>query len=163
MKMIPVQLKIALLVIGTIALYAAIGQQLPQRELPPTMTIDVDPNATPEQLAELGQFIAEGKGLCRTCHTVGNAGSARFPDLAGIAETAATRVEGLGALQYLAQSIYQPNEYIVPGYDSGMPCASQPPVALSDAEIITLIAYLQSLGGTPTVTVRTTKAELGVE
>jgi hypothetical protein len=36
-----------------------------------------------------------------------------------------------------------------------MPTISQPPIGLTDQEILTVIAYLQSLGGTPTVTLQT--------
>ena len=36
-----------------------------------------------------------------------------------------------------------------------MPPINQPPIGLSDKEILCVIAYLQSLGGTPTVTLET--------
>ena len=36
-----------------------------------------------------------------------------------------------------------------------MPVISKPPIGLSDQEILTVIAYLQSLGGTPSVTMAT--------
>jgi hypothetical protein len=36
-----------------------------------------------------------------------------------------------------------------------MPEINKPPIGLSDEEILTVIAYLQSLGGTPTVTLKT--------
>ena len=54
-----------------------------------------------------------------------------------------------------AESMYDPNAYVVEGFVAGMPQVSRPPVALSDQEILTVIAYLQSLGGTPTVTMDT--------
>jgi hypothetical protein len=37
-----------------------------------------------------------------------------------------------------------------------MPTINKPPIGLTDQEILCVIAYLQSLGGTPTVTLKTT-------
>ncbi len=37
-----------------------------------------------------------------------------------------------------------------------MPGINKPPIGLSDQEILCVIAYLQTLGGTPTVTLQTT-------
>jgi len=65
---------------------------------------------------------------------------------------AATRRPGLSDVDYLAQSIYDPNLYIVPGFNPGMPVINKPPIGLSDQEILAVIAYLQSLGGKTTVT-----------
>jgi len=36
-----------------------------------------------------------------------------------------------------------------------MPTINKPPIGLTDQEILCVIAYLQSLGGTPTVTLQT--------
>ena len=36
-----------------------------------------------------------------------------------------------------------------------MPPANQPPIGLSDQEILCVIATLQSMGGSPTVTIQT--------
>lgn len=163
MKGVPVPIKIALLVLGTTALYTYIGQLVPQKEVLPPQVIEIAKTTTTEQLVDIGKGIAEGKGLCFTCHTVGKSGSLRFPDLAGIAQTAASRIEGLSSLQYLAHSIYHPDEYIVPGFNPGMPVINKPPIGLTDDEILAVLAYLQSLGGTPDVTMETTLAELGVE
>ena len=72
-------------------------------------------------------------------------------------------MEGKDALGYMAHSIYFPDEFIVDGFNPGMPKINKPPIGLSDQEILTVLAYLQSLGGTPTVTAETTLAELGIE
>ena len=162
MKLIP--LKIAALVLGATALYTYIGQLVPQKEvLPPEPTIEIAAEATPAELAEIGLGLAEGKGLCFTCHTLGKSGALRFPDLAGIATLAETRIEGMSGLHYMAQSIYDPDAFIVDGYNKGMPKIHKPPIGLSDPEILAVIAYLQSLGGTPDVTPATTLADLGIE
>lgn len=163
---IPVPLKIAGLVLASTGLYTYIGQLVPQKQvLPPPPALEIDANATPEDLANLGVGIAEGKGLCLTCHTTGKGGTPglRFPDLDGIATRAETRIEGMSGLHYLAQSIYDPDAYIVDGFNPGMPRIHKPPIGLTDPEILTVLAYLQSMGGTPTVTLETTLADLGVE
>ena len=161
---IPIPLKIAALVLGTTGLYTYIGQLVPQKQvLPPEPEINIPAGSTPSELAEMGLALAEGKALCFTCHTIGKSGSLRFPDLDGIAARAESRIEGLGALEYLAQSIYDPDVYIVDGFNPGMPRIDKPPIGLSDQEILTVLAYLQSLGGTPTVTAETTLVELGIE
>jgi hypothetical protein len=42
-----------------------------------------------------------------------------------------------------------------------MPAANQPPIGLTDQEILSVIAALQALGGTPTVTLKTTHRYYG--
>jgi hypothetical protein len=95
------------------------------------------------------------KGLCFTCHTIGKSGALRFPDLAGVGERALTRVPGLSDVEYFAQTLYDPNAFIVPGFNPGMPVINKPPIGLTDQEILCVMAYLQTLGGTPTVTLQT--------
>ena len=51
--------------------------------------------------------------------------------------------------------MYEPNAFIVPGFNPAMPPINQPPIGLTDQEILCVIAYLQTLGGTPTVTLQT--------
>jgi mono/diheme cytochrome c family protein len=160
---VPVPLKIAALVVGATALYTYIGQLVPQKEVQPPQETVMSDDMTTDDLVRVGQEVAQGKGLCFTCHTIGKSGALRFPDLDGIGTRAATRIEGQNAVQYLAHSIYDPNGYIVEGFTAGMPAINKPPIGLNDQEILAVIAYLQSLGGTPSVTLATTKAELGME
>jgi hypothetical protein len=160
---VPVPLRIVGLVLGVSGLYTYIGQLVPQKMvLPPVETVMRD-DMTTDDLVRVGSDIAAGKGLCFTCHTVGKSGALRFPDLDGIGSRAATRIAGLDALHYLAQSIYHPDEFIVEGFTRGMPQINKPPIGLTDQEILAVIAFLQSLGGEPSVTMATTRAELGVE
>ena len=51
--------------------------------------------------------------------------------------------------------MYEPDAFVVPGFNPGMPAINRPPIGLTDQEILCVIAYLQSLGGTPTVTLQT--------
>jgi mono/diheme cytochrome c family protein len=150
---IPVTLKIGVLTVATTAFYSMVGQLVPQKEVHPPEETELSEDMTEDQLLAAGREIMEGKGLCFTCHTVGkSSGPLRFPDLEGVGERAATRVAGLSAVDYLAQSLYEPNAYIVEGFNPGMPTINKPPVGLTDEEIRAVIAYLQSLGGEVTVT-----------
>jgi mono/diheme cytochrome c family protein len=87
------------------------------------------------------------QNACGACHTLGSlsAGMAA-PNLTQIGTTAATRVEGLSAEEYLLQSILDPNTFVVPDCPSA-PCA--PNVmpqnfgeTLSDEQLSDLVAFL---------------------
>lgn len=153
---IPHIVRIGALVVATTAFYTYVGQMVPQKEvLPPEETVIGTELTTPE-LVEVGREIMEGKGLCLTCHTIGGTGALRFPDLAGIGAQAQSRVPGLSDVEYLAQSMYEPTAFVVEGFPPAMPPVNQPPIGLTDQEILCVIAALQALGGTPTVTLKTT-------
>jgi hypothetical protein len=155
---IPVVPRIGALVIASTAFYGYVGQMVPQSEVQPPEAIVIRADLTTDEMVEIGREVTETKGLCRTCHTIGQTGALRFPDLAGIATRGAERVPGLGAVDYFAQSMYEPDAFIVPGFNPGMPTINRPPIGLTDQEILCVIAYLQSLGGTPTVTLQTSHA-----
>jgi mono/diheme cytochrome c family protein len=158
---VPVTVRIGALVLVTTAFYGYVGQMVPQKEVQPPQEIAVASDLTTADMVTVGRQIMEGKGLCVTCHTIGKTGALRFPDLEGVAIRAKTRVPGLSDVEYLAQTMYDPNAYIVPGFNPGMPAINKPPIGLTDQEILCVMAYLQSLGGTPTVTLQTTHRYLG--
>ena len=153
---IPLVPRIGALVLATTSFYAYVGQMVPQSEVqPPPTEIVIRADLTTAQMVTVGREIMDTKGLCFTCHTVGRTGALRFPDLAGVAARATERVPGLSDVEYFAQSMYEPDAFIVPGFNPGMPAINRPPIGLTDQEILCVIAYLQSLGGTPTVTLQT--------
>lgn len=153
---IPLPARIGVLVLATTGFYTYVGQLVPQKEvLPPQETV-LASDLTTADMVTVGREIMEGKGLCITCHTIGKTGALRFPDLDGVAARAANRVPGLSDVEYFAQSMYEPDSYIVEGFNPGMPVINKPPIGLTDEEILCVIAYLQTLGGTPTVTLQTT-------
>jgi mono/diheme cytochrome c family protein len=152
---VPIVVKIAVLTVAATAFYTYVGQLVPQKEVQPPQETQMAADMTTADLVGIGQELFEGKGMCTTCHTLGRSGALRFPDLAGIGGRAAGRVAGESEIEYLAQSLYQPEAYIVPGFNPGMPAINRPPIGLTDDEIRAVIAYLQSLGGTPTVTMQT--------
>jgi hypothetical protein len=152
---VPVMVRIGALVVATTAFYAYVGQMVPQKEVQPPAEIVLKTDLTTAEMAKVGREIMEGKGLCLTCHTIGKSGALRFPDLAGVDVRAKTREPGLTDIDYFAQAMYEPNAFIVPGFNPGMPTINKPPIGLTDQEILCVMAYLQSLGGTPTVTLQT--------
>jgi mono/diheme cytochrome c family protein len=158
---LPLPARIAALVLATTAFYTWVGQLVPQKEVQPPEETVMSTDMTTADMVTIGREIMEGKGLCVTCHTIGQTGALRFPDLEGIGARAATRIPGLSDVEYLAQSLYEPDSYIVEGFNPGMPVVNKPPIGLTDQEILSVIAYLQSLGGTPTVTLQTTHRYYG--
>jgi mono/diheme cytochrome c family protein len=152
---VPLVLRIGILVLATTGFYTYVGQMVPQKEVQPPQEIAVGTDLTTADMVKVGRQIMEGKGLCLTCHTIGKTGALRFPDLEGVDVRAKSRVAGLSDVEYFAQSMYEPNSFVVPGFPPGMPTVNQPPIGLTDQEILCVIAYLQTLGGSPTVTLQT--------
>lgn len=152
---VPVGVNVALLVVGTTLFYTYVGQLVPQKQLLPPADVEIAADLTTEQMVKVGFEVVQQKGLCLTCHTIGKSGTLRFPDLAGVGDRAKTREPGKSDIEYLAESLYHPEAFIVPGFNPGMPVINKPPIGLSDKEILTVIAWLQSLGGTPSVTMQT--------
>ena len=153
---IPHTFRVGLLVIAATSFYTYVGQMVPQKEvLPPQETV-IPANLSQADMAKVGREIMDGKGLCLTCHTIGKTeGPFRFPDLANVDVRAKTREAGFSDVDYFAQTLYEPNAFIVPGFNPGMPVINKPPIGLTDQEILCVIAYLQTLGGATTVTLQT--------
>jgi hypothetical protein len=153
---VPLVVRIGALVLATTAFYTYVGQMVPQKEVLPPQETALGGDMTTADMVKIGREIMEGKGICLTCHTIGKSGALRFPDLQGIGANAKTRVPGLSDVEYLAQSMYEPTAFVVQGFPPAMPPVNVPPIGLSDQEILCVIAALQALGGTPTVTLKTT-------
>lgn len=158
---IPPSVNIVVLAVATTAFYTLVGQLVPQKEVPAPEVMEISKDISTEEMIEIGKGIAQGKGICLTCHTIGRSGALRFPDLEGIGTRAASRIPGLNGVQYLVQSLYEPDAYVVEGFNPGMPTINKAPIGLTDDEILTVIAYLQSLGGSPSVTMETKHAYNG--
>jgi hypothetical protein len=152
---IPHIIRIGALVVATTGFYAYVGQMVPQKEVQPPKETALGAGMTTDDMVKVGREIMEGKGLCLTCHTIGKTGALRFPDLQGVDLRAKSRVPGLSDVEYFAQSLYEPTAFVVPGFPPAMPPINQPPIGLTDQEILCVIAALQTLGGTPTVTLQT--------
>jgi hypothetical protein len=161
---VPHPLRIGVLVVATTAFYGYVGQMVPQKEVQPPQEIAIRTDLTTADMVTLGRQIMETKGLCFTCHTIGKSGALRFPDLDGVDVRAKNHEGGrpnVSDVEYFAESLYEPNSFIVPGFNPGMPTINKPPIGLTDQEILCVIAYLQTLGGTATVTLQTTHRYYG--
>ncbi len=158
---VPLLLRIGALVLATTGFYTYVGQMVPQKEVQPPKETALGGDMTTADMVKVGREIMDGKGICLTCHTIGKTGALRFPDLQGIGAKANSRVAGLSDVEYLAQSMYEPAAFVVPGFPPAMPPVNQPPIGLTDQEILCVIAALQTLGGTPTVTLKTTHRYYG--
>lgn len=126
--------------------YAFAASLVPEES---TATVNIgDIERTPDEFVAAGEIIFNGKGKCNTCHTLDtSAPPGRCPDLTDIGTRAATQQPGKTAKEYLIESTYEPHKFLVPGYGNIMPPVWKPPISLTELEIETVIAFLQSQGG----------------
>jgi cytochrome c553 len=99
-----------------------------------------------ERLFSGQEHFANSDALaCGTCHVVSGSQSAGLgPSLAGIASTAATRVAGQSAEQYLRTSLVATDAYLTEGYQEGIMPRTYAKT-LSDQELSDLVAYMLTL------------------
>ena len=130
--------------------YTYVGYWVPQKETHPPKKVELTNDMSPEELAEKGRELVQagGKGTCTNCHITP---FSRAPKLEGVGALAKTRIKGMRDVDYLADSMYKPNDYVVPKFPAIMP---KNPGNLKFKEVVAVIAYLQSLGGKPTVTLK---------
>jgi putative heme-binding domain-containing protein len=55
----------------------------------------------------------------------------------------------MSATEYLVESLTDPSAHLVQGYKDEMPIIYAPPISLDPDELISVVLYLQSVGGTP--------------
>jgi len=145
-------LKIVGIVLGTLAVYTLIANKIPQvqSEVPQTLTLGA--NVTPEQLVAAGEKVFNGIGGCTTCHGLGTRAPNLLTDEKGtgpIGVRCGKREAGKNCKQYLYESLDQPTAYVVAGYQPIMPIMTK---QLSPAQVWSVIAFLESQGGTVDVT-----------
>ena len=145
----------ALVVLGFFVWFA---NWIPQTRWEPPEKQEIGSTMTPIQLAKVGQTIVRQRG-CLTCHTIeptaGVKGQGRGPNLANIAVRRVHGIEGGPdvLVDYLLQALYEPEAVLVQGYGNIMPVSTSPPAKLSYDEVVAVVNYLQSLGGTPSIRV----------
>ncbi|MDX1673378.1 MAG: c-type cytochrome [Longimicrobiales bacterium] len=154
-------LKVLSVVLVTVALYTGVANWIPQVESAPPEELSFTGDVSAEELVAAGEELFLGAGGCAACHGSGT----RAPnlrtsedDLGTIGERCDDRVSGEDCKTYLHESLVNPTAYVVEGYGAIMPDASR---TLSPAQIWSLVAYLQSLGGEVTVTGADIQAEPG--
>jgi mono/diheme cytochrome c family protein len=145
-------LRVLAVVLGTVAAYTLLANAIPQveSEVPEELTFTGD--VSPEQLIEAGEELFNGAGGCTACHGLGTRAPNLLTDQGGLGAIGARcgqRVEGEDCKAYLHQSMVDPNAYVVEGFQPIMPDMSR---TLSEAQIWSMIAFLQSQGGEVTVT-----------
>ncbi len=131
-----------------IALFWGFSNWIPQGPWEPPQKMEVGADMTPVQLVVIGETLVKDRG-CLLCHTVesgvGVAGRGRAPNLFGIG------ARDLSTVDYLVESLYEPEAYLVEGFPDIMPSAVAPPAKLEYEEVVAVVNYLMSLGSTPTV------------
>lgn len=101
----------------------------------------------PEPSSRLASPVFRGQtafisGGCNACHAIpGLSDAAVGPSLAEIKTTAAERVPGLAAEDYIRQSIMEPNAYVVEGYQENL-MPDNFSERFSDQQIDDLITFL---------------------
>jgi cytochrome c2 len=81
---------------------------------------------------------------CTTCHALDAGVILVGPSLAGVGARAGAQVEGLSAEEYLAQSIREPDAFLVEGYGSGL-MTSTYGAQFTDQQVADLVAYMMTL------------------
>jgi mono/diheme cytochrome c family protein len=115
------------------AFYAWFGYSIPQSAWEAPKRVEISRQMSPAELAQVGKEIFKKAG-CGVCHsTTGE--RLRGPDLSRIG--AEWDPQSMAAILYMGTDI--------------MPPATGPPANLTHEEITALIAYMQTLGATPTV------------
>src|SRR5437867_1283059 len=145
-------LKIVGVVLGTLALYTLIANKIPQVQSEVPQALSLGANVTPEQLVAAGEKVFNGIGGCTTCHGLGTRAPNLLTDETGtgpIGVRCAKREPGKSCKQYLYESLDQPTAYVVAGYQPIMPVMTK---QLSPAQVWSVIAFLESQGGTVDVT-----------
>ena len=150
-----VALPITILVVLTCVAYTCVGRLVPQEEQHPPQSAGAAASA--DDLAAAGKGIFTGS--CAQCHGApGAGGTDRAPDVDGVATRAESRAkeraEETGneytADDYLAESLVDPGAYLV-ARDSGDKYGNIMSFKLRPIQTLSVLAYLQSLGGTPSV------------
>ena len=153
----PVGLNVVALVVGTTLFYTYIGQLVPQKQIMPPPVIEISSRDDARRARQDRRQDRARQGdvpdLPHDRPARRRAASLPRPRRRGGArEDAHSRA--LSQVHYFAQTLCEPDAYIVPGFAKGMPTINKPPIGLSDAELHAVIACLQSQGGEPTITLK---------
>lgn len=145
-------LKVLLVVIGTVGFYTLLANSIPQVESAVPQELTLSAEASVEELVAAGEEIYTGSGGCTACHGLGTRAPNLLSDEGGtglIGERCNQRQPAMTCKEYLHTSLVSPGDYVVQGYEPIMPDVSR---TLSPAQVWALVAYLENIGGTVTVT-----------
>jgi mono/diheme cytochrome c family protein len=142
-----------LLVAGLVlGFYTTVAHIIPQLQSEVAESVSLGANLTPEALVAAGEKIYHGAGGCITCHGLGTRAPNLLTDHAGegaIGARCGRRKPGMDCKAYLYESLTQPAAYVVKGFEPIMPDMRR---QLTEEQIWSVIAFLQSQGGEVTVT-----------
>jgi mono/diheme cytochrome c family protein len=144
-------LKVGVIVVGTVGFYTLLANSIPQVESDVPKELSFTGAVTPEQLVAAGSELYQGAGGCTACHGLGTRAPNLLADEGGTGQIGArcsSRVPGQNCKEYLHRSLVKPSDFVVAGYQPIMPDMSR---TLTPTQIWALVAYLESLGGTVTV------------
>jgi putative heme-binding domain-containing protein len=141
--------KLTLFIMAVSAAFVYICNVIPQIKSEPVVEEQII-GASPEELVAAGKRIfMSDRAQCLTCHSLGEDPKARCPNQEGLGDRASNQKPGISGAEYLVESVYNPNAFIVSGYPKNqMQPVNKPPIALSHDEILAVITYLNTLGGT---------------
>lgn len=144
-------LKILAVVLLTLGLYTWVSNAIPQvrSEVPEELTFTGE--VSEAQLIAAGSDLFSGAGGCTACHGLGTRAPNLLADEAGtgsIGQRCGERVPGQDCKDYLYASLTETGAFLVPGYD---PIMVDQRINLSENQVWALVAYLQSQGGSVTV------------
>lgn len=95
----------------------------------------------PEGNADRGKSLFSAQG-CVACHSLDKGVAGVGPSIAGVFTTAATREPGVGAKEYLYESIVNPNKFIVPTFQPNL-MTSTFAKTLSAQQMADLLAWME--------------------
>lgn len=146
-------LRVTVFVIVILGAFYYMASSIPQQSSLPPVKENLDPSQikTKSDLVFIGKKLFFGKGQCALCHTIGPSHGARAPNLEGIG--------GKLTREFIYESLTEPDKYIFLDFESSppkpfpaqMPRINKPPVDLSDAELLAVMAFVQQLGGEVTI------------
>lgn len=112
-----------------------------------------EPDAEVEAVREQGRALFFGRAGCTMCHRVGDQGQQIVGPNLGVGDDQTAPVglrvrhDDLHGIEYVVESIVDPDAFVVSGYArSVMKRYEEPPIALTDDEIVALAAFLAGQG-----------------
>ncbi|VAX25658.1 hypothetical protein MNBD_NITROSPINAE04-1719 [hydrothermal vent metagenome] len=146
--------KVAATICGILLVFVWIANAVPQlTSLPPKkVAFDVSKINSKADLVNAGNKLFFGKAQCALCHSLEATESPRAPIMLG---RGAKRTR-----EYIYESMVHPKAVVYKQYEvvgpakffpAQMPIINKPPVGLSETEMLAVVAFIQSLGGTVTV------------
>lgn len=147
-----INLKIAGVVIGTLAFYTLLANSIPQLQSEVPRVIAMGPDVTSEQLVGIGEVVYNGVGGCTACHGLGERAPNLLTDERGTGQIGARcgkREASKSCKEYLHEAMVRPGAFVAPGYQPIMPDMAR---TLPPEQIWAVVAFLQAHGGTVDVT-----------